>query len=85
MDKKELKNLVKENFDTALIGGTCEFSDRIPDLEGLVFETTPSMMGGLLTVRLKWKSGYMALHAKEFTRAQMISKFTDFLWMYLNS
>jgi hypothetical protein len=85
MNKKELKNLVKENFDVAIINGKCEFSDRIPDLEGMVIEAVPSMFGGLLLVKLKWKSGYMVLYALDYTRTQMISKFTEFLWTYLNS
>ena len=85
MDKKELKNLVEENFDAAIFNGTCEFSDRIPDIEGVTFVAQSSIAGGLLHVELKWKSGYMVLYAKNFTRSQMVSKFTEFLWMYLNS
>lgn len=84
-NKKELKALVTEIYDRAVLEGMVEFSDKYEGLAGISMEAKPSIISGILGMKLDFDTGYMILWSKDMTRKKMIWAFTEFLWTLINS
>lgn len=84
-NKKELKAMVTELYDRAVLEGKVEFSDKYEGLAGISLEAKPSILSGILGMKLDVNSGYMILWSKDMTRKKMIWIFTEFLWALINS
>lgn len=84
-NKKELKSLVTELYDRAVLEGMVEFSDKYEGLAGISMEAKPSIISGILGMKLNFDTGYMTLWSKDMTRKKMIWVFTEFLWTLINS
>lgn len=84
-NKKELKALVTEMYDRAVLEGEVEFSDKYEGLAGISLIAKPSIVSGIIGMKLDFNTGYMILWSCDMTRKKMIYVFTEFLWTLLNS
>ena len=78
MTKKEIRKLVKETYDTAVLKGKCEFG--IDKLKGFDIEVSSGLYGTSY-IYMHFVSGWTTLKGDQCTRKRIIDIFTEFLWM----
>lgn len=82
MNRRKLKNIVKETYDKAMLEGACDFTVDARELYEMKIERISSVFDSnkAILVKLNFGSGYLQLCPNDFTRSQMINLFTRFIW-----
>lgn len=80
MNKKEVKKLVKDAYDKAVIVASDPVQVNIPDLNRVTMIASSTSGGTLTMIRLDLGPCWLTLLSGSYDRKSIIDIFTDFLW-----